>query len=81
MGRRIDLGRPRDGVAGSIGPDDRDVVGAIGKKRAMPSGRSETLADLPYVLGVRTGLEVLLSCTLAQNVRQTFDASFNHELT
>jgi hypothetical protein len=61
-----------EGVAGSVGSEDRDVVGAIGKKRAIPSGSSEALMDLPYALGVTTGWEVPLLCTFAYMLGITY---------
>jgi hypothetical protein len=44
MGNIVWAGRPPDGAGGSEGGE---AVGATGKNRAMPSGRSEALIDLP----------------------------------
>jgi hypothetical protein len=61
MDRRIGCGRPREGAGGVVDSELDGAVGAIGKKRAIASGRSETLIDFPYDLGVITGSDVLLS--------------------
>ena len=82
MGRMIDLGRPREGGVDSVNPDDGGTVGAIGKKRAIPSGRSEVLMDLPYAFGVITGSEVLLSYTYIHWIRaKCVTRILNQELT
>ena len=75
-GRRTSAGSPVpcEGDASALSPSVGAATGsggvsdASGKKRAMPSGRSDDLMDLPYDLGVLTALPLARSYTYPVHV-------------